>query len=58
MSAFGGEMADAEELFNVAELSKAKTYRGNICRSTGRDSVDHAPLRSGGLLPQLPVTLD
>lgn len=48
-----GEMADAEGLFNVAELSKAKTYRENICRNTGRDSADHAPLGSGGVLPQL-----
>lgn len=53
MSAFGGGMADAEGLFNVAELSKAKTYRKNICSSSGRDSVDLAPLGSGGLLPQL-----
>lgn len=42
-----GEKADAEGLFNVAELSKAKTYRENICRSTGRDSADRAPLGSG-----------
>lgn len=53
-----GEMADAEGPFNVAELSKAKTYRENICRSTGRDSLDHAPLGSDGLLPQLPVPSD
>lgn len=55
---WGGETADIKRLFNVAELSRARTNRKTICRSTGMGSADRAPLGSSGLPPQLPGALD
>lgn len=52
MSAFGGKIVDTKGLFSVAELSRARTNRENICRSSGRDSADPVSLGSGGLSPQ------
>lgn len=52
MSAFGGKIVATKGLFSAAELSRARTNRENICRSSGRDSAGPVSLGSGRLSPQ------